>query len=146
MFEATESAVIRRPPAEVFQTAADPFEQLKWDPATLKRVEQRSSGPLAAGSRYEGTFKGFGTLEYEFATYEPDAEFAHRTNMKMGEMRHKFTFEPGAEGTRLTQLGELRPNLLGRVMWPVMAMMLRKRFRTIAAELETYLAGKPTER
>ena len=46
-----------------------------------------------------------------------------------------------AGGTRLTQVGELRPNLVGRLFAPFMLRMLRKRFRTIADELDAYLAS-----
>src|SRR3712207_2635094 len=119
MFKVSESAVIERPPSEVFPIAADPHTQLQWDSSTLKSVEKLTPGSLGKGSRYRGKFKGLGTLEYEFAEYEPVQRFAHRTKMPMGKVRHVFTFEPVAQGTRLTQEGYLEPNLLGRLMWPV---------------------------
>ncbi|PZR99691.1 MAG: hypothetical protein DLM69_07155 [Candidatus Chloroheliales bacterium] len=149
MFRVSESAIIDHPPSEVFSAAADPHKQLEWDPATLKSVEQLTPGPLRQGARYRGNFKGFGVMEYEFVEFEPGRRFTHRTIMKMGEMRHTFTFEPVATGTRLTQEGQLNPNLLGWLMGPLMTRMLRKRFREIAAELRQYLAtattpGQPT--
>ncbi len=150
MFNVSESAIIQSPPAEVFDVASDPETQLKWDPETLKSVEKLSPGPLGRGSRYRGKFKGFGTMEYEFPDFEPGKRFAHHARMKMGEMRHTFTFDPVPQGTNLTQVGVLKPNLLGRVMWPMMSRMLRKQFKTIAAEVSDYLAsskstGQPSE-
>ncbi|HEY0071066.1 MAG TPA: SRPBCC family protein [Chloroflexia bacterium] len=142
MFKVSETAIIERPPEEVFPVAADPQTQLKWDPGTLKSVEKLTAGPLGQGSRYRGKFKGFGTMEYEFAEYEPGRRFAHLAQMAMGKMRHVFTFEPVAQGTRLTQEGFLEPNLLGRLMWPVMSRMLRSRFRLIASEVSQYLGTK----
>lgn len=105
----------------------------------LKSVEKLTPGPLAQGSRYRGRFKGFGTVDYEFAEYEPSRRFAHQARIKLGEMRHTFTFEKVPEGTRMIQEGELLPNRLGRVLAPIMMRSLRKRFRTIAREIADYL-------
>jgi hypothetical protein len=134
-----EHAVIPRPRGEVFATAADPFRQLEWDPVTLRRVEQLSDGPLAVGARYRGTFRGFGVLDYEFVEYEPDRRFAHLARLPMGELRHTFEFGDGPDGTTLTQVGELRPNLMGTVASPLMGRILRRRFQVIAAEIDRYL-------
>jgi hypothetical protein len=138
MIEVTESAIVHSPPERVFALAADPQEQLKWDPETLKSVEKLTSGPLEKGARYRGDFKGFGTVEYDFVEYDPPRGFAHRASMKMGQMKHIFRFEAVREGTRLTQVGQLEPNLLGRVMSPMLKSGLRKRFRRIATELDEY--------
>ena len=143
MFRVSESAVIPYPPAAVFETAADPHKQLEWDPNTLKAVEKLTQGPLGPGARYRGSFKGFGVMEYEFPEFEPPRRFAHRARLPMGEVRHTFVFEPVPEGTRLTQEGQVTPNLLGRLLRPLMARRLRKRFRTIAAELDQYLRARP---
>src|ERR671922_264308 len=109
MITFSESSIIRRPVAEVFATAADPFKQLEWDPGTLKRVEQVTPGGLGRGARYRGDFKGFGVVEYEFAEYEPDRRFAHHTLMKFGDMSHRFELEAVHGGTRLTQSMEIEP-------------------------------------
>ena len=135
----TETAVIPRPAPEVFAAAADPMVQLKWDPATLKRVESLSGGPVQKGARYRGEFKGFGRVEYEYSEYDPPRTFQHLAKIKAGSMRHTFRFEEVPDGTRLTQEGRLEPNLLGRLMSPMLKAGLRKRFRTIAAELTDYL-------
>ena len=139
MLKVSETATIQRPPAEVFPVAADPHTQLQWDPETLKSVEKLTPGPLGQGSRYRGKFKGFGTMEYEFVEFESPRRFTHLAPMQMGKLRHVFTFEAVPGGTRLTQEGRLEPNLLGRVMWPVMSRMLRSRFRVIALEVSRYL-------
>src|SRR5215217_5606082 len=102
MFTVVESAIIEQPLARVFDTAADARKQLEWDRDTLRSVEQLTPGPLGQGTRYRGDFKGFGVVEYEFAEYEPPRRFAHQTSMKMGVMRHTFTFEQVSGGTRLT--------------------------------------------
>jgi hypothetical protein len=143
MLRVSETAIIPRPVDEVFAAASDPLKQLEWDPATMKRVEKLTPGPLGRGSRYRAAFKVMGTVEYDFPDFDPPRRFSHRTRLPMGEMRHTFIVEPVPQGTRLTQEGELRPTLLGRLMQPLMARMLRRRFRTVAQELSEYLEAAP---
>lgn len=133
------TAVMRHPQQLVFDTAADPFAQLKWDPGTMKSVERVSDGPLERGSRFRANFKGFGIVDYEFADFDPPRKFSHRAKVKAGEMRHTLTFEEVPEGTRVTQIGEMTPNLMGKLMAPMMRKMLEKRLQTVAAEVSDYL-------
>ena len=143
MVEIEERAVIASPRTEVFAAAADPERQLVWDEGTLRSVEKLSDGPLGEGSCFRGDFKGFGDVTYEFSSYEPGRVFAHRAKVKMGTMTHTFSFEDGPDGTVVTQHGVLEPNVLGRVMSPMIKRMFRKRFRLINSELDGYLATAP---
>ena len=86
MFTLSESRIIKRSPTEVFDTAADPLTQLKWDPSMLQSVEKLTPEPLGRGSRYRGIFKGMGTVEYVFEEFEPGKRFSHHTIMPMAEM------------------------------------------------------------
>jgi hypothetical protein len=106
--------------------------------------ERREADPRAAGtgSRYRGVFKGFGTVEYEFAEFDPPRRFTHVAEIKLGRMRHACTFEGADSGTRLTQEGTLEPNLMGRLLGPMVRSMLRKRFRLIGREIGQYLAKR----
>jgi hypothetical protein len=143
MITVSGSTILLYPPAAVFAIAADPYKQLEWDPGTLKRVEPVTLGTLGRGARYRGDFKGFGTVEYEFAEYEPDRRFAHHTRMKFGEMHHRFEFEAVPAGTRLTQSMQVEPSGMGKLMAPFMKGMFSKRLREIATEIGQYL-GKAT--
>jgi uncharacterized protein YndB with AHSA1/START domain len=133
------SIAIPRPPAQVFRAASDPFEQLNWDHAGLKRVEALTEGGLRPGARYRGTFKGMGSIEYEFVEYEPDVRFAHLARTPVGMIRHTFTFGPTPEGTRMTQVGELVPRGVGALVAPLVRRMLVRRFGVIARELRRYV-------
>ncbi len=145
MIEVSDSVVIARDPADVFDVAADPKRQLEWDAQTLKRVEKLTPGPLGPGARYRGTFKGFGVIEYEFPEFDRPVRFSHRALVKVGEMYHTFEFEPVSEGTRLTQAIRAEPRGIGRLLRPLMPAMLRKRVRTINVELKQHLeeGGRP---
>ena len=139
MFRVSESAIIERPPAEVFGVAADPHEQLKWDHGTLRSVEKLTPGPLGRGARYRGDFRGFGTVEYEYDVFEPGQRFTHRAAMKIGDVRHTFEFEEVPEGTRLTQSIVAEPKGMGKLMAPIMKVMMRRRLRAINSEVRRYL-------
>ena len=143
MFRVSESAIIERPPAEVFGVAADPQEQLKWDHETLRNVEKLTPGPLGLGARYRGEFKGFGTVEYEYDVFEPGHKFTHRAEMKIADVRHTFEFEEVPEGTRLTQSIVAEPKGMGRLMAPIMKVMMRRRLRVIDSEVGQYLLETP---
>jgi uncharacterized protein YndB with AHSA1/START domain len=139
MFEVAESVTIRRPVEQLFDIAADPETQLKWDPGTLQRVEKLTQGPLGVGALYRGSFKRFGTVEYEYVQYEPGRRFSHDADMRaMGHVHHTFEFEPVADGTGLTQRMQVEPSGVGRVMSPLMKPLLRRRMRVIDAELKEY--------
>lgn len=133
--------VIAASPEAVFDAAVDPETQLRWDAGSLLEVHKLTPGPLAKGSRYRGRFKGMGTVEYEFAEFDRPHRFTHRTRVPFGVMSHQLTFDSVTEGgTRLTQEGWLEPNLIGRLMAPVIGRMLRRRLPTVAQELRAYLA------
>jgi uncharacterized protein YndB with AHSA1/START domain len=135
------SETVHHPREAVFAAAADTEEQLRWDRETLKSVEKLTPGQIGQGARYRGRFKGFGIVEFEFAEFEAPRRLAVLARIKPGEMRHTFTFETAGDGTRVSQVGELTPNLLGRLMAPMIRRMLAKRFHVIASELEAHLAG-----
>ena len=138
MIEVSESVVIAREPADVFDIAADPERQLEWDAKTLD-VEKLTPGPLGRGARYRVEVKGLGVVEYEFSEFDRPVRFAHRGPVKIGELYHRFDFEPVPEGTRLTQAIRAEPRGIGRLLRPVMGPMLRKLLRTLNAELKEHL-------
>jgi hypothetical protein len=144
MFTLSESRIIKRSPTEVFNTAADPLTQLKWDPSMLQRVEKLTPEPLGRGSRYRGDFKGMGTVEYEFEEFEPGKRFSHHTIMPMADIRHIFEFEAVSEGTRLTQSMKVEPKGFYKLITPMMKRMMSKRMKVIFTELNDYLSIHPS--
>lgn len=139
MREVTDSALIKHPPERVFDAAAEAEKMLEWDGGYTKSIERLTSGPIQQGTRYRGRFKGFGTVEWEFSEYDRPRGFQHHSKMPFGNMFHTFAFEPVPEGTRLTQTMELKPNIFGKIMWPVMRPRLAKREPLVAQELGNYL-------
>ena len=132
MASVVESAFIAYPVEVVFRTAADPQEQLRWDRDSLRRVERLSSVPLGPGARYRGDFKGVGWVEFEFLEFDPPRSYTHRTKLPLGEMRHVFTFESEAGGTRMRQEVKLSLAPLARLAAPLYAWFIRRRVRHLA--------------
>jgi uncharacterized protein YndB with AHSA1/START domain len=135
---------IDRPREAVFPLAADPENTLKWDPAGVQSVQKVTPGPLARGSRYRGRWKKFGTIEYEFAEYDPPHRFVHDARLGFGRMIHTLTFEADDGGTRFGQVLEVRePGLIWRLLQPIAKPLVRRRMAQIARELKSYAEGPP---
>jgi hypothetical protein len=138
MFEISERVMIRRPIDELFGLAADPHLQQQWDSAGLQRIEKLTEGPLGVGSRYRGSFKRMGTVEYEFTEFEPNQRFSHDAELPIGHLHHSFEFSSVADGTQPTQRIAVEPRGLGKVVAPLMKPMLRRRMRVIDEELKRH--------
>lgn len=138
MLEVSDAVTIRRPTQELFEIAADPETQLKWDPAALQRVEKLTTGPLGPGARYRGKFKGMGSVDYEFVEFEPGRRFSHDAVVSLGRVHHIFHFEPAPEGCRLTQTIRFEPRSGARLLAPLMKAMFRRRMHVINTELKEY--------
>jgi uncharacterized protein YndB with AHSA1/START domain len=135
---------INRPREAVFPLAADPGNQLKWDPAGMQSVQKLTPGPLARGSHYKGRWKRFRTIDYKFAEYDPPHRYAHDARTGLGRLFHTLTFEEDDGGTRFGQVLEVRePSHLWRVLQPIAKPLTRRRMMQIAQELKSYAEGSP---
>jgi hypothetical protein len=73
-----------------------------------------------------------GTVEYEYAEFEQDRLIEHSVRMPFGAARHRFQFDGDGVSTTLTQTIAVRPNLVGRILWPlIMKRMMSKRVKTL---------------
>ncbi|MBM7787385.1 SRPBCC family protein [Tenggerimyces flavus] len=140
MARATHLTEIDRAPAEVFAVAADPENQPRWDEAAMVGVEKLSAGPLARGSRYRGTWRRFGVIDYIVAEYDPPRRFQHDAATSVGRVVHTFMFEPAGDHTRLTQeITVVEPNLVGLLMSPFTPAIMRRRLSELGDELKAYV-------
>jgi hypothetical protein len=93
----TVTATIHHPQEVVFRTAAYPEKEIEWDPE-MKAVEKLTDGPLGKGSRYRGKFKGFGTIEYEFAEFDEPRRFIHQARVAIGTFQAPVHLRAGERG------------------------------------------------
>jgi len=125
----------------VFAALADPEVQVGYD-RDFRSVEKLTQGPIGKGTRFRGDFKGMGKVEYEYAEFEPIRLIEHAVKWPFGAVRHRFDFQPSGDGTRLAQAITLRPNLLGRLLWPLLLRdLVGRRLRTVNRLVKAYVEG-----
>jgi uncharacterized protein YndB with AHSA1/START domain len=123
----------------VFDALADPAVQVTYDGQMFRSVQKLTPGPISRGTHFRGDFKGMGKVEYEYSEFEPNQLIEHAVKMPFGHARHRFEFQPQGDGTRLVQTITVFPNLLGRLLWPVIIQrMMSKRVRTLNALVKAY--------
>jgi uncharacterized protein YndB with AHSA1/START domain len=142
MADVETSITIQRPVEEVFQHWADGRLYNQWQPAATKKdVRLVTPEPIGVGSRFRGTFKGAGAVEYTILGYEPPRLLAMTTTTPMGELRHTITCAPAGGGTRVVQTGEAHLRGIYRLLKPLLMAVFRRSFRANDAALRDYLEG-----
>jgi len=143
MLEVSDSVTIAKPPPEVFAAIENPEVQITYDGQMFKAVEKLTDGPIGKGTRFRGTFKGMGKVEYTYDEFEPNQLIQHAVKMPFGQSRHRFEITPEGDSSRLTQSISVEPNILGRIMWPlIMRRMMRKRVSTLNSLVKSYVEGR----
>ena len=127
----TSSVQVDRPIEPVFDYMVEPTHQVDWSPNFLS-LDHVEPGPIAAGMRFTGTIKNFGSLDLEYSEFVRPHAFKMATDHKMGHFSHGFTFDRSGEGTRVTQEIVFAPKGMARLMAPFMTRMLKK----MAADLD----------
>ena len=143
MIKVSESIIILRPQDIVFNTAADPQQQLIWDKKHFTKLEVLTPGPVAVGSKYKCVIPWMGTMWYEFEEYEPYSHFAHRSKMFVNRGYHRFEFIELPEGTQFIQIMQVWPRGIGFLLYPFMRMLLKKSLRSVGKGLKSFLETQP---
>jgi hypothetical protein len=118
------SAVIARPPDEVFALAADPTNDPLWA-STVAEARQTSEGPIGVGTTYAQVLRLLRRrleITFEVTGYEPNrlleiGHFSGRLRSAVG----RRTFEPAPGGTRVTFAGEGTSGLFLNLLEPCKA-------------------------
>jgi hypothetical protein len=97
---------------------------------------------VGEGSRFRGTFKGAGEVEYEFVEYDRPRRLTMVMHPKIGDFRHEISFEPVTGGTRVIQRGEGQPRGVFRLLGPLLQRTFSRSFRDNDVALKRYLEGK----
>lgn len=143
MVEVNDTIEIDRPVNEVFGALADPNVQITYDGDMFRAVEQLTPGTIGKGTRFRGKFKGMGWVEYAYDEFEPNRLIQHGVRMPFGVVRHRFEFSSIGQRSRLVQRIAVQPNLLGRVLWPLMIRrMMQNRVRTLNGLVKRYVESR----
>src|SRR4029079_3651891 len=107
MIKVETSITINRPPEEIFDHWAESRLYSRWTPGAVKKdVHMITPEPIGAGSKFRGTFKGIGEVEYEILTYDRTWRLAMGQHVQSGDLYHTITFERIDGATRVVELGE----------------------------------------
>lgn len=141
MVTAAQDVTIARSQPEVFDYVVDANNLLDWNSAALSCGQRITPGPIGRGSRFHGSFKGYGEVDVEITEYDRPNRFTMFSATKAGSFRHTITLTLTPGGTRLEQGASLEPKGLTRLMAPFIGSMIRNQFRRDNARLKQVLEG-----
>ena len=128
----------------VFDLWSDGRRFPTWKPDTAQQVELLTSEPVGLGSRFRGTYKGIGEVDWEIVEYEPPHRVTTLAHTKFGDLRHTIVLESTDGTTQVTQIGETTPKGVMRLLSPIMAANIKKGFSNDTQLLARYLEGATT--
>src|SRR4051812_21602031 len=101
------SITINRPPEDIFEHWADGRLYNQWTPGAVKKdVRMVTPAPIGVGSRFRGTFKGMGEVEYEIVEYDRPRRLTLVTHAKIGDLSHMITCERRDGATYVKEVGD----------------------------------------
>ena len=136
---------IRRDPMAVYDYVTDVERIPEWQHvAGEKKVTKQSADPLAVGSRFTMERQargGLATLQAEVTALEPGSRFDFHTVDNDGFIGDfATTLTPTVDGTDLHWAVQMQPpNLLYRILQPIIASTIRKSATADFAELRKHL-------
>jgi uncharacterized protein YndB with AHSA1/START domain len=138
----SSTSEVGRSPEEVFAFVANGENDPRWNAWTLdaKRV---SGGEIGPGTRFQGRMKRFGEIAWHIGDFQPPRRLTLISEGRPAGT-HTIELEPTRGGTRVIQVGEVRPSAAMLPMLPVMFLMFRSHFKQLARGLVTAL-GPPSK-
>jgi len=124
------SAVVERPPDEVFDFLADGENDRKFSPR-VQEIEKVTDGPVGVGTVYRSTVKDAGMKtkrEFEITEFERPSRirWAERSKNMITAAAGGYDLEPADGGTRLTIFNELEGHGFGKLILPLALRAARK--------------------
>jgi uncharacterized membrane protein len=138
-----ESIVINRSPEDVFAFLAVRNNDPVWMGVVVESEWLDSAAPLALGRRGRMSMRMFGRrAEYvdEVTAYDPGRRIAHRTVEGPFDLDTACRCEPANGGCRTTVVAEAE-KMVGRLLDPLVARLMRRGFRADLAKLKQILEG-----
>jgi len=143
MIRIEHTTVIRRPVEDVFAVVSDVEGWPRWN-RTARAARKTSPGPVGLGATFQlaGTILGRAVdANHEVTAYQPNRVFAAKTLSGPFLATGTYTFEPVAEGTRVTVVVEGEPAGVARLGGAMLAPAIRKQVETQQGHLKELLEG-----
>ncbi|HEY4178712.1 MAG TPA: SRPBCC family protein [Kofleriaceae bacterium] len=129
-------------PDRVFASFADPDDWPKWFPLMKSAAWLSRTGGI--GSEREVRMgAGLGTFRERFIAWEPGARYSftmfETSSPLVTQLAEDYRLSPDGMGTRVDWIMAATPNLLGRIAWPPMKVLMGSLFRRGGVKLEALL-------
>ena len=140
MLTITASTTINRPVEVVFSYLTDLEKLPQWAAGVLES-QQTSPGPRAVGTTYRIVGKVMGRRvpsTYTVTQFEAPSKFGGQ-NSGLLSFEETYSFEALGGGTRLTQMAQVRPQGIFKLLAPVMSGALQKQLDGDLARMKRLL-------
>jgi len=119
----TATTRIACPPENVFDMLADLRNDRQWN-SRVSRAELRSPEPIEVGSRF-AVVNGGTAYDVTITTYDRPSRLVFEASGKP-DLTIECTLTPAGEGTELTSDFDFRPRGALRVLFPLLAPVIRR--------------------
>jgi hypothetical protein len=124
---------------DVFDFLADCENERAWNP-DLKDIRRITSGPLGAGTEWDGTYRGMGTMRIRLDDYTPNRRLAFTTTGSRMAMSFVFTFTGDDRHTQAAIDADVTPKGAMRLVAPLLGPMMRRTFARRPTQMREGLA------
>jgi uncharacterized protein YndB with AHSA1/START domain len=139
MITAARDVTIARSQPDVFDYVVDTNNLLDWNSAALSCETSATPDQIGRGSRFHGSFKGYGDVDVEITEFDRPNRFTMVSATKAGRFSHTISLTQTPSGTRLVQDASLEPKGLSRLVAPIVGSMIGRQFRRDNARLKQVL-------
>jgi hypothetical protein len=139
MFTIDGGGHLRQPPEVVFDFLADLRNENEWNP-DVKNVRLVTGEPIGAGTAFEETVRGAGTMLIRHTGFERPRRLTLVCESPRIDMGFGFDFAAAEDGgTDFTVQAEVRPKGAVRIFEPLLAMAFRSSMKKRPAQMQAAL-------
>jgi hypothetical protein len=135
--------VVDRPVDEVFDFLADLRNEGVWNPPVME-VDKASDGPIAAGTIFDGRYKGVGSMRTELKAFERPRRFSFQSAGPRMQIAGVFTLAAAHGGTSIARDADLQPlgpfKLLALLVTPLFKKQNAAAATRLTEALEAHVA------
>ncbi|HEY0414916.1 MAG TPA: SRPBCC family protein [Gaiellaceae bacterium] len=124
---------IARPPEEVFDLVADMRNETRWN-STFTSGELRSGEPIELGSRFAIVNSGT-PYDVTITTYDRPSRLVFEASGNP-DLTIAYTFTATGDGTNVDSAFDFRPKGVWKVVFPLLAPVIRRNVRKQYASLK----------